>query len=135
MEFIELPPCARPLLDKFYKLQNSRMRSVGNARCWVARSGEIVAGSNFLPVAGGHWLTGLHVAVDQRNKGLGRRLLSAAQTTLGGPVWLFCEPPLRGFYLRLGFKDATTLPAELTQRLQRYRASKNLLALVRPIAA
>jgi GNAT superfamily N-acetyltransferase len=135
VEFIELPPCARPLLDKFYKLQSSRMRSVGNARWWVARSGEIVAGSNFLPVAGGHWLTGLHVAVDQRNKGLGRRLLSAAQTTLGGPVWLFCEPPLRGFYLSLGFEDATTLPAELTQRLQRYRASKNLLALVRPMAA
>lgn len=135
MEFIELAPCARPLLDKFYKLQNSRMRSVGKARWWVARSGEIVAGSNFLPVAGGHWLTGLHVAVDQRNEGLGRRLLSAAQTTLGGPVWLFCEPPLRGFYLSLGFEDATTLPAELTQRLQRYRASKNLLALVRPIAA
>ena len=131
MEFIELPTCARPLLDKFYKSHRSRMRSNGNARWWVARDGEIIAGSNFVPTGEGHWLTGLYVAPDQRNQGLGQGLLNAAQGTLGGPVWLFCEPELRQFYERAGFEDAAALPTDLVQRLERYRASKDLLALVR----
>nr|WP_244650933.1 MULTISPECIES: GNAT family N-acetyltransferase [unclassified Pseudomonas] len=118
-------------MDKFYKSHGSRMRTAGNARWWVARDGEIVAGCNLVPMAKGHWLTGLYVAPDQRNQGLGRNLLDDAQGTTGGPMWLFCEPELREFYARAGFDDAATLPAELAQRLERYRASKDLLALVR----
>lgn len=135
MEFIELLPQARPLLDKFYKLQRSRMRSVGNARWWVARDSEIIAGANFMPISGGHWLTGLHVAIAHRNKGYGRGLLNGAQASLGGPVWLFCAPELHDYYRRAGFEEAVTLPSELAQRLERYRASKDLLALVRAEAA
>jgi len=131
MEFSELPSCARPLLDKFYKSQRSPMRSAGNARWWVAREGDIVAAANFMPIAGGYWLTGLHVAVERRNEGCGSSLISKAQEALGGPVWLFCAPELHDFYKRSGFEDATSLPMELAQRLERYRASKHLLALVR----
>lgn len=131
MEFIELPACARPLLDKFYKSQRSRMRSVGGGRWWVARDREIVAGSSFAAVADGYWLSGLHVAMGYRNKGHARRLLDSAQAVLAGPIWLFCEPGLRDFYLRAGFADAVSLPVELSQRLSRYQASKELLAMVR----
>jgi len=135
VEFIELPTQARPLLDKFYKLQRSRMRSVGNARWWVAKDGEIIAGASFLPISDGHWLTGLHVAIKHRNKGYGQGLFNAAQAALGGPVWLFCAPELRDYYRRAGFDEAVALPSELAQRLERYRASKDLLALVRVEAA
>lgn len=131
MEFIELSACARPLLDKFYKSQRSRMRSVGGGRWWVARDREIVAGSSFVAVDEGYWLSGLHVAIGYRNKGHARRLLDSAQAVLASPVWLFCEPGLREFYRRAGFIDAPSLPAELAQRLTRYQASKDLLAMVR----
>lgn len=131
MHYYELDPIRRPLLDKFYKDQRSSMRSSGTGRCWVAKDRQIVAGLNLTPVESGHWLTGLHVARDRRGQGIARHLIQTAHDTCAGPLWLFCEPALLGFYMRLDFTEATTLPALLDQRLTRYRQTKALLALVR----
>nr|WP_225935912.1 GNAT family N-acetyltransferase [Pseudomonas fakonensis] len=107
------------------------MRAAGEGVQWVARNGEIVAGMNLLPVAAGHWLTGLFVAPSQRGQRVGSQLLEAALNATPGPVWLFCDPQLVPFYARLGFINAESLPEALASRLARYQRSKPLVALLR----
>jgi len=131
LEFTELDTLSRPLLDKFYKSQRSAMRSAGDGRWWVAREGEIVAGLNLTPIATGHWLTGLLVAPAARGRGIARELVDHAQAARDGPLWLFCQPELQGFYQRLSFKPSAQLPVQLQQRLARYQASKPLVAMER----
>ncbi len=125
----QLPAESTPLLKKFYRAHRSHMRVPAAARCWVAGYSEIVAGLCLTSVEHGHWLTGLLVAPGQRNQGLGRRLVKHALARCEGPVWLFCEPKLAGFYLPLGFHEGAVLPESLACRLQRYNRTKTLLAL------
>jgi GNAT superfamily N-acetyltransferase len=106
------------------------MRGKGGARLWVAKDDEIVGALNLTPVVGGHWLTGVFVAPSRRREGVAGRLIEAALGEVEGPVWLFCDPELSGFYQRLGFVAAEHLPAELNGRLARYRQTKTLIALV-----
>ncbi|WP_369987653.1 GNAT family N-acetyltransferase [Pseudomonas xanthosomatis] len=131
LSFTLLPGLQRRLLEQFYRQHGSRMRAAGEGVQWVARSGEIVGGLNLVPVAGGHWLTGLFVAPSQRGLRVGSQLIEAALQATPGPVWLFCEPQLAPFYARLGFSNAERLPEALASRLARYQRSKPLVALVR----
>ena len=123
-----LPSAYRPLLNKFYRAHRSPMRVPPGAACWVAGSSEIVAALCLSPVEHGHWLTGLLVAPEQRNKGLAARLVTHALEKNSGPVWLFCAPELIPFYRRLD----PQLPDPLSARLQRYNRHKTLVALGRP---
>ena len=125
----QLPTESRPLLKKFYRAHRSHMRVPANARGWVAEYSGIVAGLCLTPVEHGHWLTGLLVAPKQRNQGLAQRLVKRALAGCDGPVWLFCEPKLSGFYMQLGFHESARLPESLACRLQRYNRNKTLLAL------
>jgi GNAT superfamily N-acetyltransferase len=129
--FLPLADVQRPLLAKFYRAHRSPMRAKGEAQVWVARQREIVGALCLTPVADGHWLTGLFVAPAERGRGVASRLIAAALTSVEGNVWLFCEPELGGFYLRMGFVDTEDLPEELAGRLARYRQTKQLIALVR----
>jgi GNAT superfamily N-acetyltransferase len=135
MQFHALADIQRPLLDKFYRAHHGSMRSKGEAQAWVAKEGEIVGALSLRPMAHGHWLTGLFVAPEQRGKGIAKHLITAATASVSGPVWLFCEPDLLGFYQLSGFVETTDLPEALADRLARYRRSKTLVALVRlPLA-
>lgn len=129
-EFHELPAPHIPLLVRFYRTHASRNRIRAQARCWVARRGEIIAGLCLTPVEHGHFLTGLLVAPAERQQGIGAQLVRRARDALDGPIWLFCQPPLQAFYARLGFRPAPWLPATLGERLERYLRSKTLVALV-----
>lgn len=131
MQYQRLPALQRPLLQKFYKAHRSGMRARGEAQMWVAKDHEIVAALCLTPVGNGHWLSGLFVAPDQRGRGVACALIEAALSETDGPVWLFCDPALRGFYQRSAFVEAMDLPQELADRLNRYRQTKPLLALVR----
>lgn len=130
MQCYPVPDLQRPLVDKFYRAHRSSMRGKGEARLWVAKDDEIVGALNLTPVVGGHWLTGVFVAPSRRREGVAGRLIKAALGEVEGPVWLFCDPELSGFYQRLGFVAAEHLPAELNGRLARYRQTKTLIALV-----
>ncbi|MGF6392407.1 GNAT family N-acetyltransferase [Pseudomonas plecoglossicida] len=121
----------RRLLDHFYRQQGSRMRADNEGQLWVARAPGIVAGLSLRPVEGGHWLTGLFVALQERGKGVAGQLVNAALAEAEGSTWLFCHPDLVALYERLGFEHAGTLPESLASRLQRYQRSKHLVALVR----
>lgn len=125
----QLPVESQPLLNKFYRTHRSHMRVPPGACCWVAGSTEIVAGLCLTGVADGYWLTGLLVTPNQRNQGLAQRLVTQALAISDGPVWLFCEPKLIGFYKRLGFSEPGMLPEPLASRLKRYNRSKTLVAL------
>jgi GNAT superfamily N-acetyltransferase len=125
----ELPPECRPLLRKFYQAHHSHMRIPAGARCWVAGRGEISAALCLVPVRDGSWLTGLLVAPSMRHIGLASRLVAHARRCNEGPIWLFCEPGLAGFYLQLGFSEPADLPATLADRLQRYNRNKTLISL------
>lgn len=129
-----LPSPLRPLLDKFYRAQNSPMRAPKGAQAWVARRQEILAALNLTPVDDGHWLTGLLVAQAQRHQGLASCLIGHALARTPGPVWLFCHPELAGFYQRLDFIQAPSLPPPLAERLARYQRHKALVALARATA-
>ena len=126
-----LPALQRPLLDKFYRAHGSPMRAGNQGQPWVARHGELVAALCLTPIAQGHWLTGLFVAPSARRQAIASTLVRQALGQVDSPVWLFCHPDLLGFYQRLGFDTAVTLPAELAQRLARYQRSKPLVALAR----
>jgi len=130
MQYYPLPDLQRPLVDKFYRAHRSSMRGKGEATLWVAKDDEIVGALKLTPMAGGHWLTGVFVAPSRRKEGVARCLINAALGEVEGPVWLFCDPELTGFYQRLGFVAAEHLPAELTSRLTRYGQTKTLIALV-----
>lgn len=105
------------------------MRAGDGGEAWVVRRGEIIAGLSLTPVPGGHWLTGLLVAPEQRHQGVAKRLIDHACRS--GRTWLFCHPDLQGFYERLGFVVDEDLPQALTDRLARYRRSKPLVAMGR----
>lgn len=131
IQFLLLPDVQRPLLEKFYRAHRSPMRARGEAQVWVARQPDIIGALCLTPVAGGHWLTGLFVAPDERGRGVAAGLIATALTSFAGNVWLFCEPELHGFYQRSGFTDIQDLPQELAARLARYQQTKRLIALVR----
>lgn len=124
-----LQPAARPLLNKFYRQHRSAMRLPAEAQGWVARDAEIIAGVCLTPVAQGQWLTGLLVTPGWRGRGVAQGLIEAS--IAAGPVWLFCHPQLRGFYERIEFDLAESLPAALADRLKRYQQSKQLIAMQR----
>ncbi|HKS14260.1 MAG TPA: GNAT family N-acetyltransferase [Pseudomonas sp.] len=107
------------------------MRASPDGQLWVARAGVIVAGLGLTEVPGGLWLTGLFVAPAWRGRRAASQLVEAVLAPSTETVWLFCHPDLLGFYQRLGFDTAVTLPAELAQRLARYQRSKPLVALAR----
>lgn len=130
MQFLPLPALQRPLLAKFYRAHRAGMRARGEAQIWVAKERDIVGALSLSPVAGGHWLTGLYVAPALRGRAIAGRLIKAALGELHGSVWLFCDPDLVGFYQRLGFAEADDLPQSLADRLERYRQTKALIALV-----
>jgi len=130
MQYYPVPDLQRPLVDKFYRAHRSSMRGKGEATLWVAKDDEIVGALNLTRLAGGHWLTGVFVAPSRRKEGVARCLINAALGEVEGPVWLFCDHELTGFYQRLGFVATEHLPAELTSRLTRYRQTKTLIALV-----
>lgn len=130
LTFTLLPHLQRRLLDHFYRQHGSRMRAAGEGEQWVARAGDMIAGMNLIPMAGGCWLTGLFVAPHWRGQRVAARLIEAGLQGSAGPTWLFCEPQLVPFYERLGFCVTEQLPEALASRLARYRRSKPLVALV-----
>lgn len=130
MQYYPVPDLQRPLVDKFYRAHRSSMRGKGEATLWVAKDDEIVGALNLTPIADGHWLTGVFVAPSRRRAGVAGRMINAALGEVEGPVWLFCDPELSGFYQRLGFVATEQLPPELAARLTRYRQTKTLIALV-----
>lgn len=132
VEYSALEPALRPMLNKFYRSHGSAMRTSSGAAFWVARQGEIIAGLNLRPVAGGQWLTGLLVAPEQRGKGLATQLLAHALQAASSPTWLFCHPELVGLYQRSGFSETDAMPASLEEKLTRYQRTKLLIAMVRP---
>ncbi|WP_245217800.1 GNAT family N-acetyltransferase [Pseudomonas eucalypticola] len=131
MEPAPLPADLWPLLNKFYREQRSSMRGNKAACAWVTRRGEIVAALNLTPVDEGYWLTGLLVAEACRGQGLAHELIQQAVASVSGPVWLFCDPGLAGFYQRSGFVEHYGLPQVLNERLVRYQRTKALIAMAR----
>ncbi len=128
-----LPAQLKPLAEKFYRAQRSAMRSHSTDQLWVAQQGEICAALCLRPVESGVWLTSLLVAPSLRGQGIAGRLIEHALADHNEPVWLFCHPQLAAFYLRLGFTPCDALPHSLSQRLQRYQRSKQLIALMRAV--
>ncbi len=118
-----------PLMNKFYRAHQSSMKAVKDAQLWVARQEEIIAGLCLRPMANGYWLTGLFVAPARRGQGVAGELVSQAVATCDGPVWLFCDPELQGFYEKLGFNLDVELPHALHERLVRYQRNKAMIAL------
>ncbi|UXL37532.1 GNAT family N-acetyltransferase [Pseudomonas fragi] len=118
-----------PLMNKFYRAHQSSMKAVKDAQLWVARQEEIIAGLCLRPMANGYWLTGLFVAPALRGQGVAGELVSQAVATCDGPVWLFCDPELQGFYEKLGFNLDVELPHALYERLVRYQRNKAMIAL------
>lgn len=128
-QYAALQAAARPLLNKFYRQHRSAMRLPPDAQGWVARETEIIAGLCLTQVAQGQWLTGLLVTPGWRGRGVAQGLIEAS--IAAGPVWLFCHPQLRGFYERVEFDIAETLPPALAERLRRYQQTKELIAMRR----
>ena len=118
-----------PLMNKFYRAHQSSMKAVRDAQLWVARQEEIVAGLCLRPIAHGHRLTGLFVAPGLRGQGIAGALVSQAVAACDGPVWLFCDPQLQGFYEKLGFSLDVELPHALHERLVRYQRNKAMIAM------
>jgi len=118
-----------PLMNKFYRAHQSSMKAVKDAQLWVARQEDIVAGLCLRPMAQGYWLTGLFVAPAQRKQGIAGELVRRAVASRDGPVWLFCDPELQGFYESLGFSLDVDLPHTLHERLVRYQRNKAMIAM------
>ncbi|PRW96507.1 N-acetyltransferase [Pseudomonas fragi] len=118
-----------PLMNKFYRAHQSSMKAVRDAQLWVARQEEIIAGLCLRPMAHGYWLTGLFVAPELRGQGVAGALASQAVAACDGPVWLFCDPQLQGFYEKLGFSLDVELPHALHGRLVRYQRNKAMIAM------
>lgn len=130
IHYRHLPILLRPLVDKFYRSHRSPMRSQTGDELWVAENnGDIVAALSLRAVTGGQWLTGLFVAPARRNQGVAADLLRYSLALHPEAVWLFCHPDLRSFYHCHNFTDCEILPAELVERLSRYRRSKPLVSL------
>ena len=118
-----------PLMNKFYRTHQSSMKASKDAQLWVARAHEIVAALCLRPAANGFWLTGMFVAPALRGQGIAGTLVNTAVLSCDGPVWLFCDPALQGFYEGLGFSLAQDLPQALHERLVRYQRNKAMIAM------
>ena len=118
-----------PLMNKFYRAHQSSMKAFKDAQLWVARQEDIIAGLCLRPMANGHWLTGLFVAPALRGQGVAGELVRHAVKACEGPVWLFCDPELQGFYEKLGFSLDVELPHALHERLVRYQRNKAMIAM------
>ncbi len=124
-----LEPAQYELLQRFYRTQRSAMRIKDAEQVWVVRDAQICGGLCLRQVAEGHWLSGLLVDADRRQRGIAGQLLAKVRADVEGPLWLFCAPALGNFYRTHGFHDCQTLPPALASRLARYTRSKSLLAL------
>lgn len=127
----QLPSSSKPLIDAFYRSQRSDMRAKGCDQLWVTEDKTIIAALCLHNIAHGYWLTGLLVDATKRRQGLARQLIETALAHCSSTVWLFCDPALSDFYLRLGFSLCRDLPQPLAERLARYQRSKNLCAFSR----
>ncbi|MCJ8169259.1 GNAT family N-acetyltransferase [Atopomonas sediminilitoris] len=124
------PATLLPLVNKFYKSHRSAMRANTGALLWgLEQNAEQVAALCLAAHDKGFWLTGLFVAPNWRQQGFGHQLVRTVQSHYQQPLWLFCHPELTSWYQRVGFQRATTLPAALQERLQRYQQHKVLVAL------
>ncbi len=121
----------RHLADRFYRAHGSRMKTRAEHIIWTLNTDRMLAALCLQAVAQGHWLTSLFVDPGYRRAGLASTLLDAACTSVEGPVWLFCQPQLEPLYRQQGFTRSTCLPESLAGKLQRYRRSKDLMAMTR----
>ena len=121
-----------PLMNKFYRAHQSSMKASKDAQLWVARQEHIIAGLCLRPMDNGYWLTGLFVDPALRGQGIAAALVKTAVAPCEGPVWLFCDPLLQGFYEGLGFSLNMDLPHALHERLVRYQRNKAMIAMGRP---
>lgn len=69
------------------------------------------------------------VAPALRGQGVAGDLVSHAIAAVDGPIWLFCDPQLQGFYEKLGFSLDVELPHALHERLVRYQRNKAMIAM------
>ena len=130
----KLPPIKHPLLQRFYREQNSSVRPAKEATHWVLSENQqwIAAASvRLLPDSDQGWLTGLHVHSQFRQRGYAQTFLLNVQANYS-KIWLFCEPKLIEFYPHCGYQLTEELPESLTIRLARYRQHKTLVAFVSP---
>ena len=118
-----------PLMNKFYRAHQSSMKASKDAQLWVARQQDIIGGLCLRSMAHGYWLTGLFVAPALRGQGVAGALVKASVAACEGPVWLFCDPELQGFYEGLGFSVEIDLPYVLHERLVRYQRNKAMIAM------
>lgn len=127
----QLPSPFKPLVEAFYRSQRSGMRAKNSDQVWVAEGKTIIAALCLHNVAHGYWLTGLLVDTTKRRQGVAWQLIETALADCTSTVWLFCDPALSDFYLRLGFIPCSDLPRPLAERLARYQRRKHLLAFSR----
>lgn len=127
---VNLPHIAYPLANQFYRSNRSRMRARGHHQVLVLHGSEIHAALCLQPVADGNWLTNLLVGLGCRRRGYAAALLARAREEVKGPIWLFCHPDLECLYESAGYRRCSGLPAELASRLDRYRQTKMLIAML-----
>lgn len=126
-----LPDHLRPLADKFYRGQQSAMRTRAAHQVWIAEHHGIIAALCLQPMAHGQWLTSLLVDTAHRQQGVASALIEHALQAVDTPVWLFCHPDLQPFYQRLGFESCDRPPEPLAERLRRYQMKKTLNVMAR----
>lgn len=111
-----------PIAYKFYQQFNKAMKPRKSDRVWCAYQGlEVIGAVRCRHIGAYPLLTGLLVAPNARNQGVGLALCLALRNEVTEPVYLFCQPELAPFYARAGFCQPSTLPAEINHKLGRLK--------------
>ncbi|MGO1298882.1 MAG: GNAT family N-acetyltransferase [Vibrio sp.] len=124
LHFETLPPIKIPLIKRFYKDHYPGTKPKSDDLIIVAyQSHTIVGVVRFRHVVNYRLLTGMAVAEDKRQQGLGSRLLRhCQQSVLTQQDYCFAYQHLESFYRQTGFTVITAdeLPAELKTLYLRY---------------
>ncbi len=126
------------LVNRFYKANGHKGKCGRDDLVFTAgQTSSILAAVRFTAKSEGYLLRGLWVAVDQRGKTIGKRLLDYSLQQFHSPVWCYPYQHLVSFYNKCGFQEvhADQIPDDIASPWEAYRSCGETFALMQHLPA
>lgn len=134
LQFQPLSPIRFPLIARFYKTHYPTSKPKSHDCIWAAENEKGIQGVvRFQRWENSQLLTGMTIATEARQQGIGHRLLEAVASQCQQlPCYCFAYAHLTAFYQKHGFQtcDLDDLPSPILEKWQQIQRSKKAVVLL-----